>query len=127
MRDATVAASREEHHLRVPVVCREWPAMAENDGLPLAPVLVEDLNAVLRLDFAHGALSFALGGRSCNSGRAAEIKPRAGRCASNQERASRDIVDLMPLRRFRFHQVIPPEAERLGHAPDSTAPRRPAV
>src|SRR5438105_12320444 len=75
MRDDTVAASHEEHHLRVPVICREWPAMAENDGLPLAPVVVEDLHAVLRLDFAHGMLSFALGGRSCNSGRAAEISP----------------------------------------------------
>src|SRR5439155_10915668 len=63
MRDDTVAASHEEHHLRIPVICREWPAMAENDGLPLSPILVEDLNAVLRLDFAHGVLSFALAGR----------------------------------------------------------------
>src|SRR2546429_7561913 len=75
MRDHAIAAIHEEHHLPVPVICRQWPAMAEDDGLSLAPVLVEDLNAVLRLDFAHGMLSFALGGRSCNSGRAAEISP----------------------------------------------------
>src|SRR5260370_9840633 len=60
MRDDTVAASHEEHHLRVPVICREWPAMAEHNGLPLAPVLVEYLNSALRLDFAHRWLSFAL-------------------------------------------------------------------
>src|SRR5207253_11364597 len=107
MRDDTVAASHEKHHLRVPVICREWPAMAENDGLPLTPVLVEDLNSVLGLDFAHGVLSFALGGRCCNSGRAAEIKPRASRCASNQEPASRGIVNLMPLRRFRSIRSSP--------------------
>src|SRR3954463_12671377 len=62
MRDDAVAPSDEEQHLRVPIVCREWPAMAEHDGLPLAPVLVEDLDAVLCLDFAHGLLSFAWGG-----------------------------------------------------------------
>src|SRR2546427_12967693 len=97
--------------------------MAENDGLPLPPVLVEDLNAVLRLDFVHGMLSFALGGRSCNSGRAAEIKPRAGRCASNQERASRGIVNSDAASTFSFHQVIPQRRNASDTGPIQQAPR----
>jgi hypothetical protein len=47
MCDDTVVASHEEHHLRVPVVRRQGPAMAEHDGLSLAPVFVEDLHAIL--------------------------------------------------------------------------------
>src|ERR1700727_602615 len=41
-----IAVIQEEHHLRVPVVCRERPPMAEHDGLALSPVFVEDLDAV---------------------------------------------------------------------------------
>ena len=47
MGDHTKALAEEEEHLRVPVVRRERPAMAEDDGLSCAPVLIEDLGAVL--------------------------------------------------------------------------------
>jgi hypothetical protein len=41
-----VALFQEEQHLRVPVIGRQRPAMAENDGLTFAPVLVKNLGAV---------------------------------------------------------------------------------
>ena len=50
----------EEQHLRVPVVGRQRPAVAEHDGLTLAPVLVEDLNAVLGGDRGHDAPRFGV-------------------------------------------------------------------
>src|SRR6267378_3411768 len=48
-----IAVLEEEQHLRVPIIGRQRPAVAEHDGLTFAPVLVEDLNAVLRRDSAH--------------------------------------------------------------------------
>ena len=51
--DDAEAVVEEEHHLGVPVVRRERPAVAEHDGLTLAPILVEDLDAVLGLDEGH--------------------------------------------------------------------------
>src|SRR5713101_3149913 len=45
-----IAVTQEEQHLRIPVICRQRPPMAEHDGLTLAPVLVEDLNAVFGRD-----------------------------------------------------------------------------
>ena len=59
--DAAKAARREEDHLGVPVVRAERPAVAEDDGLPAAPVLVVDLRAVLRGDRAHGMFSLVTG------------------------------------------------------------------
>ena len=50
------ALIQEEEHLRIPVVPAQRPAVAENDGLTLAPVFEEDLRAVLRGDEAHGEL-----------------------------------------------------------------------
>ena len=44
---------QEEHHLRVPVIGRQRPAMAEHDGLTFTPVLVIDLDAVLGLNRCH--------------------------------------------------------------------------
>ncbi len=46
MGDDAIAVIEEEQHLRVPVIGRQRPAMAEHDGLTFAPVLVIDLNAV---------------------------------------------------------------------------------
>src|SRR5271167_3317180 len=40
------ATLAEKEHLSVPVVCGEWPAMAEDDGLAAAPVFVENLRSV---------------------------------------------------------------------------------
>ena len=43
VRDDAVAVTEEEQHLVVPVVGGEGPAVAEDDGLTLAPILVVDL------------------------------------------------------------------------------------
>ena len=56
MRDDAIALGEEIEHLRVPVVGAERPAVMEHDGLPFAPVLVEDLDAVSGGDHAHGHL-----------------------------------------------------------------------
>ena len=44
--DDAEAVRREEQHLRVPAVGVQRPAVAEDDGWTVAPVLVEDLGAV---------------------------------------------------------------------------------
>src|SRR5258706_14510786 len=54
MGDDAIAVIEEEQHLRVPVIGRQRPAMAEYDGLTFAPVLVEDLGAVVCGDLWHG-------------------------------------------------------------------------
>src|SRR6185369_7710605 len=54
MGDDPKAVVLEKQHLRVPVVGRQRPAVAEHDRLPLAPILVEDLDAVLGRDGGHG-------------------------------------------------------------------------
>ena len=51
--DDAVAVLQEEQHLGVPVVGRQRPAVAEDDRLARAPVLVEDLCPVGRGDRAH--------------------------------------------------------------------------
>src|ERR1700680_1569856 len=53
MRDDAEAVTLEEKHLRAPVVGRKGPAMAEDDGLPRTPILIENLDAVLRGDRRH--------------------------------------------------------------------------
>ncbi len=53
VRDHAVAVLEKEHHLRVPVVRRERPPMAEHDRLPRSPVLIEDLGAVVARDDAR--------------------------------------------------------------------------
>jgi hypothetical protein len=53
MGDDPEAVVQEEHHLGIPIVGRQRPAMAEHDRLPRAPVLVEDLGAVLACDRGH--------------------------------------------------------------------------
>src|ERR1700693_2635446 len=55
-----IAVLEEELHLRVPIIGRQRPAVAEHDGLTFTPVLVEDLNAVFGGDRTHGRYSFAL-------------------------------------------------------------------
>src|SRR5690242_13183254 len=81
LRRATVAAAvvsddaealgDEEQHLRVPVVRAKGPAVMKDDGLALAPVLVEYLNAILGGDCAHdhcssSAIASAIScGRTC--------------------------------------------------------------
>src|SRR2546425_11722201 len=48
-----IAVLEEEQQLRVPIIGRQRPAVAEHDGLTFAPVLVEDLNAVFGGDRVH--------------------------------------------------------------------------
>ena len=47
--DGAEAVRGDEHHLVVPGVGVERPAVAEDDGLSAAPVLVEDARAVRRV------------------------------------------------------------------------------
>ena len=56
MRDGAIAMGGHEERLVVPGVGIERPAVAEDDGLPRAPVLVKDRGAVLGGDGActHG-------------------------------------------------------------------------
>src|SRR5207237_8084332 len=76
--DDAIAALEEEQHLRVPIIGRQRPAMAEHDGLTFAPVFVEDLNAVFGGDRVHGtSLGTSGGGR-----------PRLGIWGKRQDRKS---------------------------------------
>src|SRR5579883_2394793 len=43
----------EEHHVGIPVVRREWPAVAEHDRRTRTPVLVIDLGLVVGCNEAH--------------------------------------------------------------------------
>src|SRR3989442_15532005 len=52
-----IAVLEEEQHLRVPIIGRQRPPMAEHDGLTLPPVLVEYLNAVFGRDGRHSVVS----------------------------------------------------------------------
>jgi hypothetical protein len=61
MGDDAIAVIKKEQQLRVPVIGRQRPAMAENDGLTRAPVLVEDLNAVFCRDCIHRTNSVGSG------------------------------------------------------------------
>src|SRR4249919_649921 len=54
--DDAVALRQEEHHLGVPIVAGERPAMVEHDRLARAPVLVIDLGAGFRSDRLHVAV-----------------------------------------------------------------------
>ncbi len=55
MGDAAIAVRGEEEHLVLEGVGAERPAMAEDDRLSRAPILVIDLGAVLGRDRAHDA------------------------------------------------------------------------
>ena len=51
--DDTKTAIQEEHHLGVPIVRAQWPAMREDNGRSTSPVLVEDVDTVLGLQSIH--------------------------------------------------------------------------
>src|SRR5260370_8259720 len=57
MRYDAITVIEAEQHVRVPIVRRKRPAMAEHDGLPAAPILVENFGAVLGGNRRH-CLSF---------------------------------------------------------------------
>jgi hypothetical protein len=54
--DDAVTVLDEEKHLRVPVVGTQRPAVMEDDGLAMASILIEDLDAIHR---RAGALALA--------------------------------------------------------------------
>src|SRR6202790_4823376 len=56
--DHAVSALEKEHHLSVPVVCRERPAMMEEQRLASPPVLLKILRASFRGDGCRGLTSF---------------------------------------------------------------------
>ena len=88
-----VALTQEEQELGVPVVGRERPAVTEDDRLPRAPVLVEDLGAIRRGDRSHfkvllsGRIADAVPaepGPVCGTlGVAPTVAPRAGRISGD--------------------------------------------
>jgi len=51
--EALGCAAPKKQHLGIPVVGTKRPAVMEHDGLTLALVLVEDLDAVLGCNHAH--------------------------------------------------------------------------
>src|SRR4051794_41634941 len=61
MGDDAKSLVQEEHHLCVPIVRRQWPAVRKHHRLARTPVLVENLNAVLGLDGAHGVTPCVVG------------------------------------------------------------------
>src|SRR4026207_1101160 len=42
--DDAITLLEEKQHRRVPVISRQWPAVAEHDGLAFAPVLIVDVD-----------------------------------------------------------------------------------
>src|SRR5260370_7387619 len=68
-----IAVVEEEQHLRVPIIGRQRPAVAEHDGLTPAPVLVEDLHAVFGGDRGHRTRSLGTSGGG---------RPRLGICGN---------------------------------------------
>src|SRR6266851_8529316 len=68
MGDDAITVFEEEQHLVIPVIGRQRPAVAEHDGLTLAPVLVKDLDIVLGRDDRHGTLFVAVGARGGDNG-----------------------------------------------------------
>src|SRR5713226_6365747 len=96
-----IAVLEEEQHMRVPVICRQRPAVAEHDRLTCTPVLVEDLNAVFGCDGSHARLLSKCGGsdrRLLAGGRlqidhgVAEVAP--GPVAAGQRAHALDAVTL---------------------------------
>src|SRR5579863_211487 len=58
MGNDSIAPLSEKHHLCVPVVRGQRPAVAEYNGLAFSPVLVKDSCAVFRGDCRHRMFSF---------------------------------------------------------------------
>src|ERR1700704_6807711 len=48
-----IAVAEEEHHLRVPIIGRQRPAVAKHNGLTFAPVLVVNLRSVFGRNRGH--------------------------------------------------------------------------
>src|SRR5271163_2138956 len=53
MGDDAIAVTQEEHHLIVPIIRRQRPAVGKNDRLSTAPILVKYRDPVLSRNRAH--------------------------------------------------------------------------
>src|ERR1700758_997684 len=53
MGNNAIAMAQKEQQLRVPIIGRQRPAVAEHDRLAQTPVLVEDLSAILGGNGGH--------------------------------------------------------------------------
>src|ERR1700730_5680646 len=83
MRYDAIAVLEEEQHLRVPVISRQRPAMAEHNGLTFAPVLIVDHGPVVGCDCSHVTPSLPvllplLSNSDCTRAPAAQALPRGG-------------------------------------------------
>src|SRR5437868_13456668 len=58
MGDDPIAMTYEEHHLSVPVVCTQWPAMAEDNGFSFSPVFEINSRSVFSRDCWHKTSPF---------------------------------------------------------------------
>src|SRR5437870_7091966 len=67
MGDHAVAMMQEEQQLRVPIIRRQRPAMAEHDWLARSPILEVDFRSVFRSDRRHDVHSFSVICRVCRS------------------------------------------------------------
>src|SRR4051812_38248498 len=54
--DHAIALIKEVKHLRVPIICAQWPAVMENNRLTRAPILIENIDTVFRSDCAHSCV-----------------------------------------------------------------------
>src|ERR1044072_2580963 len=61
----TIAFAKKKKHLRVPIICRERPAVTEDDRLSAAPVFIIDLDVLSvflsSCDVWHTKFPFSLG------------------------------------------------------------------
>src|SRR5438477_11631659 len=85
MRDDAIAMVQEKHHLPVPVIRSERPAVRKHNRLSFTPVLVENLCAVLRRDRAHGLSSFSGMGNGCSVGLFGRCEGCGGHAASGSD------------------------------------------
>ena len=60
VRNDAITMLLKEQHLRVPVIGRQRPPVAKDNGLTLAPVLKINLNAVFRRYRCHRIISDSL-------------------------------------------------------------------
>jgi hypothetical protein len=63
MGDDAIAMRGQEKHLVLEGVGADWPAVAEDDGLPGAPVLEPDRSLVFRDNGPHGGFLLGNGER----------------------------------------------------------------
>src|SRR5437016_14448853 len=136
-----IAVLEEEQHLRIPIIGRQRPAVAEHDGLTFAPVLVEDLNAVFGGDRVQVEPPFTVVhagqiGRPNDSGQSGTASPdpvlvtrppmkrrRRVAAAVSTARGERRAQGSRP----EFHRGLPPRPRNPLVPPSSPIPERSGI